>query len=243
MNAEDEAFIARTLAAIDSASTTARERALDAAMHSGQSQDADFGARVAATLDGAHLARRDAALERVFARDSSVQPTEVAAPIPLKSRPARARWLRPALLTLAAAAVASIVTGVVVSSIMTPSDEAPFAFGGDRIPTPSSEIRRAGEAVARREQPEIARDPQGRLASIGLTVAGKPDGERLLFRAGKLIRIEHWRDGQLDGTSIDFDGRGQLVRTRTFVAGQPRGPWASFKDDGTVQDSGSSEQD
>lgn len=57
-------------------------------------------------------------------------------------------------------------------------------------------------------------DGAGRLATSEL------DGERLVFRSGRLVRVEHGPVGALDGTAIDLDGAGRVVRIETWVGGK-----------------------
>ncbi len=85
---------------------------------------------------------------------------------------------------------------------------------------------------------EIERDPRGRIAEIRRVVDGGYDGERLIFRSGRLIRTEQWQKGKLDGVAVDYDAEGRVVETRTWVDGVERGPWVRFDAQGKVEASG-----
>lgn len=223
MSAEDEAFIAKTLAALDASANARRDAALAAVatdLEAPNPADAAFVDRVMTTVDQHHLAAREATLERVLA---DLAPKRAHDPVlPFAGQTARSRWLtRQVFVAVAlAASLAAVITWVATQP---GAPESPFAFGGN--PT-------AG-AVA-----DIERDAHGRIAAIGQTRAGKPEGERLVFRAGQLVRIEHWRNGVLDGVTIDLDARGRIVQSRTWVEGRPRGPWVDFGEDGGVRASG-----
>ena len=126
-----------------------------------------------------------------------------------------ARWV-PYALALAAAVVASFATVIAMRS-----GEAPAALDGG--------------ADARPDSTALVRyDALGRVAEIG----ARDEGERLVFRAGRLIRSEHWRDGKLDGVVVDYDGSGRVVRIATWVAGVASGPWLELTPDGRVKASG-----
>ncbi len=214
MSADDEAFIAKTLAALDAGADERRNAALEAVaedLRRPTPADHAFIDRVTASIDQRHQVAREAALDGVLA--------EVA---PIRRAPPRSRWLTRQVLV--AAALAATLAAVLTWFTARPGPpDVPFAFGGDPAAVPT---------------PDIERDARGRIATIGHLRDGQPEGERLIFRAGKLIRIEHWRNGALDGVSIDFDAQGRLVRSRTFVEGAPRGPWVEFAEDGRVHDSG-----
>lgn len=115
------------------------------------------------------------------------------------ARPRSAPW-RYAAIALAAAAVAVVVTWLALR----PSAEGPAAFDGGSGPMP-----RADQAVRL--------DARGRLAESEI------DGERLIFRGGRLIRIEHRKDGVLDGEVVDLDGAGRVVRIETWSQGKLTG--------------------
>lgn len=166
--------------------------------------------------DDAFIARVDKAIAERHAAEREARLADAVA----RERPVRTWSTKNVVLALVlAAALAALVTWLTVRP---PNAETPFALG-EHAPIPDAEIER---------------DPQGRIAAIGQTLAGKPDGERLVFRAGHLIRIEHWRDGALDGPAIDLDGRGRVVQIRTWVSGKLHGPWIDFDDEGRPGKSG-----
>lgn len=107
---------------------------------------------------------------------------------------------------LAGALVAAAITWLLVRDTA-PTEVAAFDGGA------ASEV---GDEVI------VRRDKHGRLAEIARPLdpsGAHHDGERLLFRAGRLIRSEHWRSGVLDGVAVDFDGTGRVVRMQRFVGG------------------------
>ena len=116
-----------------------------------------------------------------------------------RRRGTRAGWSRIAAIAAVAAAVAAFVTWVAMGGLA--GDGGPIAaFDG-------------GGGEARAGASEVRLDAAGRLEE---TVT---DGERLVFRAGRLVRIEHVRGGVLDGVVVDLDGRGEVVRVETWRAG------------------------
>jgi len=133
--------------------------------------------------------------------------------------PRRFGWPMVLGLALVAATLAALVTWNKMSS---PDDASstPAAFDGG--------LRKDGEAWteglvgAPASDPSIKRDARGRISEIA--VDGAADGERLIFRAGRLLRIEHWRGGHLDGIVVDLDGSGRVVRVETWLAGERVGP-------------------
>ena len=131
-----------------------------------------------------------------------------------------ARWV-PYAIGLAAAVVACFATVIVMHNL----GETPAALdgGADARPAVAAPVRY---------------DELGRVAEIGARAGDAYDGERLVFRAGRLIRSEHWRDGKLDGVVVDYDGSGRVVRIATWVAGVASGPWLELTPDGRVKASG-----
>ncbi|MCC6621697.1 MAG: hypothetical protein IT385_10610 [Deltaproteobacteria bacterium] len=119
--------------------------------------------------------------------------------------PRRFGWPALAAVGLAAAAATALVTWSLAGS----ADPAPAAFDGGLTAAPPAD-------------PSVKRDARGRISEIA--VDGAVDGERLLFRAGRLLRVEHWREGRLDGVVIDLDGSGRVVRVETWSRGERVGP-------------------
>lgn len=178
--------------------------------------------------DGAFLASTLAALRADSAaeQDERLLDTLRAAPRP-SAAPRRARRprLTTALVALAAALLAAVVTYAVTRPAAPPSTEEALALDG------GSSGGTAGTAV-------LARDAEGRPTELVRRIGDRLDGERILFRAGRVIRIEHYRDGVLDGPTLDFDGLGRLVALRTYAAGVERGPYLEVGPDGQVRASG-----
>jgi len=121
-------------------------------------------------------------------------------------RPRRFGGSAVAAFALAGAAAAALVTWVLTRP---PADGMPEAFGG-------------GLTAAPPPDPSVKRDARGRITEIA--VDGAADGERLVFRAGRLSRVEHWRQGRLDGVVVDLDGSGRVVRVETWSRGERVGP-------------------
>lgn len=166
--------------------------------------------------------------ESARTQDERLDATLRAAPRPPAARRIRARrpLLGYTLTALAAAIIAAVITyGLtrLAAPVGATSDDA-FALDGD-APTSVS-------------LPAITLDPQGRPSEIARRVAGRLEGERVLFRAGQIMRIEHYREGQLDGPTLDFDGLGRLVALTTWSAGRERGSYLELAPDGTVRASG-----
>lgn len=128
--------------------------------------------------------------------------------------PRRPRWSTVALVALAAAAMAALVTWGLVRS---DEPEAPFTFG--------EPARTVGDG------PDVTRDAAGRLVAVN----AQGDGERLVFRAGRLARIEHWKGGALDGVVVDLDARGFVVSIRRYQAGVEVAPAVELDPDGRVR--------
>jgi len=176
---------------------------------------AGFEDRMLARLASAAEARHDAGLEAAAdaLRGSRIR-AEVRSPLR-----APVTWL----FALGMAAAAALVTFAVLSpDAGSPPDEPPYTFVRPGGPGPAPNV-------------DIALDARGRLAAVS-----PPDGtgERLVFRAGRVIRIEHLRGGQLDGVTVDFDADGGVVAIRTWVAGQQRGPWIELDGHGGVKAQG-----
>lgn len=86
---------------------------------------------------------------------------------------------------------------------------------------------------------DIRYDDRGRLSRIAPATETPPaDGEHLIFRAGRLIRVEHYRKGVLDGPAYDFDADGGLVAIRTWALGVERGPFIELDGKGQLVNSG-----
>jgi len=175
--------------------------------------------------------------ESAAAQDERLVDTLRAAPRPPSAPPApglragprspRRPVLRYALTALAAGLLAAVGTYLLTRPAEAPRDDA-FALDGAR-----------GPGAATTMLPWIRTDTQGRPAEIARRVDGRLDGERVLFRAGQVMRIEHYRAGQLHGPALDFDGLGRLVALRTYEAGVERGPYLELSPDGAVRASGS----
>jgi hypothetical protein len=116
---------------------------------------------------------------------------------------------------VAAAAVAALATW---GALSVGASERPMAFG---------------DAVEMVATGEITRDGRGRIARVD-----GPDGERLIFRGGRLVRVERHREGVLDGVSVDFDARGFVAAIRSWRMGVERGPWVELDESGRVHASG-----
>lgn len=128
---------------------------------------------------------------------------------PPLSRPRRFGWPALAAAMLFGAIVAATVAWLIVRPAPAP---APMAFDGALGPrTP-------------KKGPTVSRDAQGRVSTIATLIDGQPDGERVLFRAGQVVRIEHWQNGRLHGVTIDFDGAGRPAHLETWHEGELRGP-------------------
>jgi len=131
----------------------------------------------------------------------------------LRPRTVRVRTL--VWSVVAAAAVAALATWGTLSLA---ASERPMAFG---------------DAVEMVAVGEVTRDGRGRIAQVD-----GPEGERLIFRGGRLVRVERHREGALDGVSVDFDARGFVATIRTWRAGVERGPWVELDESGRVRASG-----
>ncbi len=174
---------------------------------------AELEARVLARLDEASTARHERGLALATAAIRGRRATRSPLSSPLT-------WT---LVALAAAA------SVWVTIALTPDAselEYPAAFA-PTLPPP--------HAVA----VDIRYDDRGRLSRIAPATETPPaDGEHLIFRAGHLIRIEHYRKGVLDGPAYDFDADGGLVAIRTWALGVERGPFIELDGKGRVLGSG-----
>ncbi|MCC6624842.1 MAG: hypothetical protein IT385_26570 [Deltaproteobacteria bacterium] len=174
--------------------------------------DEELVERTLAEIDRAHDARRDGHVRAAL--------SEVA------GRGAR-RWsLRPRVAVLAALAIAATAALVTWGVMRATAPEEPLAFG---------------QSVAEPGGGWIARDARGRVSEIQSApprADGRPDGERLLFRAGRLARVERWRDGVQHGVAVDFDARGFVSAIRHWDDGREAGPWIELDADGRVRASG-----
>jgi len=89
-----------------------------------------------------------------------------------------------------------------------------------------------GEGV---DEAAVAHEDVADGVAPGGGVAGE---ERLLFRSGRLVRVEQLRGGKAHGMAVDFDGSGRVVAVRTWVDGVERGPWFEVAPSGVVERSG-----
>jgi hypothetical protein len=149
---------------------------------------------------------------------------------------ARARVVSQARRSLVGWGIAAAFGGLLAGALAwilwprSPAEEAGrdgFAFDGGLV-----------DDGAPRSGAEVVRDARGRIAEIRKKNAGELDGERLLFRSGRLIRTEQWRAGRLDGVTVDYDAHGRVVATESWVGGEARGPWTRFDAEGKVEATG-----
>lgn len=178
---------------------------------------AGFEQRLLARLSSAAEARYDAALEAAadaLREDSTAKHEPARRRSPLREP---VTWL----FGLGLAAAAAIATFALISP-SSGDGETPYTFvrPDERPTSPTAAVQL---------------DPRGRPAAID-----PPDGtgERVLFRAGRVIRIEHLRDGQLDGVAVDFDADGGVIAIRTWSAGEERGPWLELDGHGAITKQG-----
>lgn len=137
-------------------------------------------------------------------------------------------------MVLAAAAGALVAVGVTLalrSGSAGDGVEAPRAFDGGAGVGP---VEPGGGGAS-----EVRRDGQGRIAEI--VTRGSGGEERLVFRSGRLVRVEQLRGGKVHGMAVDFDGAGRVVAVRTWVDGVERGPWFELGPSGLVERSGVAE--
>lgn len=143
-----------------------------------------------------------------------------------KRRAARSPLSSPLTWALAALAAAA---AVMLTLALTPDPhelEVPAAFAPTLPPPHAVPV-------------DIRYDDRGRLSRIAPATETPPaDGEHLIFRAGRLIRVEHYRKGVLDGPAYDFDADGGLVAIRTWALGVERGPFVELDGKGLVLGSG-----
>ena len=170
--------------------------------------DEQFIATTLSRLDDAHAARRDRHVQVALAR-----------------RPLSRRTFVTSLL--AAAAVAVVATWGVLSATR---GEVPLAFGEVVTPVSASDVLRDGHGRIAAIGPDVVRTDGDAGATRPSVVPS--DGEHLLFRSGRLIRIEHWKDGALDGVSVDLDARGFIVAMRQWRAGREIAPALELDADG-----------
>lgn len=141
-----------------------------------------------------------------------------------RGRAVRTGWR----MVLAAAAGALVATGVAVALSAGSGGERPSAFDGG-----------VGLAPGGERASEVRRDGEGRLVEV--LTRGTAGEERLLFRSGRLVRVEQLRGGKAHGMAVDFDGSGRVVAVRTWVDGVERGPWFEVAPSGVVERSGVAE--
>lgn len=186
--------------------------------------------------DEAFIARTLSAIraESADAQDARLEAAMRAVPRPGVA-PGRSRrkryggWLGHGLTAIAAGLIGAAVAFALSRSGEAAPGEAPFALDG--------QVRGDGS----RSPIVITTDAEGRpteIARRGDTPETPRTGQRVLFRSGMVIRIEHYRDGLLDGPVLEFDGLGRLVSQRTYSAGVERGPFLELGPDGSVQKSG-----
>ncbi|MFO0749800.1 MAG: hypothetical protein U1F43_29630 [Myxococcota bacterium] len=130
--------------------------------------------------------------------DDAESARDVALGDAFRALPRRRRWWPTLVTALAASVLAALATWLIVR----PSGHEMAGFDG------------GGAVDARDHGGQALRfDARGRLAASEL------DGERLVFRSGRLVRIEHGPLGALDGTAVDFDGAGRVVRIESWTHG------------------------
>lgn len=188
--------------------------------------DAENAAFIASTL--AAIRAESAAVQ-----DARLDDALRAAPRPTAARRSLRRTSVQPALRYALTALAAGILGAAIAFAATrpgePEKNDAFALDG-------GEGR--GGTDDRNKAPVIRTDAQGRPTEIARRLGDRLEGERVLFRAGLVIRIEHYRNGQLDGPQLDFDGLGRLVAMRTYAAGVERGPFVELAPDGSVRQSG-----
>lgn len=156
-------------------------------------------------------------------------------PTPPLSRWARLRRLfNPTTFAaaLVGAALALLVSTLASPSAPNPPSDRPMALDGGR-----GDLRLLQQSTW-----EVVVDGTGRLAELRPRAASPSgaldvDGQRLLFRAERLAKIETYRAGKLHGPTLEFDLRGQLVSVRRFVEGQEVGPPIRLDSEGGFRDS------
>lgn len=159
-------------------------------------------------------------------------------PAPPLSRWARLRRLfNPTTLgaALVGATLALLVSTLASPSSPTPSNDRPVALDGglrDLSLPPQSTWEALDDGTGR-----LAELRPRKTSSTGPTESDTTDGQRLLFRAECLARIETYRAGKLHGPTLEFDLRGQLVSIRRFVDGLEAGPPVRLDSDGGFRDS------
>jgi len=174
-------------------------------------------------LDDEAIAKATALIRAAAAAEREEWLTEALRPA---SRPRALRHAKLALVALLAAAAATFVTWQAVRRTSEPA----FALDGDQSPGLGTTA------------PTVRRDVHGRIEEIVRNSSSSPDGERLMFRSGRLIRVEHWVDGRLDGTVIDLDSRGQVVSIRVWRQGVASEPWILLDPDDAPSPGGGEER-
>lgn len=172
--------------------------------------------------------------ESADAQDARLEAAMRSVPRP-SAAPGRSRrksfggWLGHGLTAVAAGLIGATVAFALSRSGEAAPSEAPFALDG--------QVRGDGA----RSPIVITTDAEGRpteIARRGENADTPRTGQRVLFRSGMVIRIEHYRDGLLDGPVLEFDGLGRLVSQRTYSEGVERGPYIELGPDGKVHKSG-----
>ena len=177
-----------------------------------------FEVRMLQRLDDDAVARTDATLERVGAKLRRAGGSDLGHPgAPATRSPLRepVTWL----FGLGLAALAAALAVFVVRPSAPVDDPAPAAFVRPGAATPAD-----ADAL-------LSYDAHGRVREIA---PSDGQGERVVFRAGRVIRIEHLRGGQLDGVAVDFDADGGVVAVRTWSQGREAGPWLELDGHGRV---------
>lgn len=183
--------------------------------------DAAFAERIVARIEAEGRLAEEATLKEALRVGSAACE---------KARGRRRGW--PGLaMVLAAAAGALLAVGVTLalrSGSAGDGVEAPRAFDGGAGVGP---VEPGGGGAG-----EVRRDGQGRIAE--LVTRGSGGEERLIFRSGRLVRVEQLRGGKVHGMAVDFDGAGRVVAVKTWVDGVERGPWLELGPSGLVERSG-----
>lgn len=75
------------------------------------------------------------------------------------------------------------------------------------------------------------KDGTGKIIEYGYTVNGKKNGSWIKnnVEGGKIQYLESYVDGQLNGPSLEFDTRGQVIKRSDYKAGVFDGIVASYK--------------
>jgi len=135
------------------------------------------------------------------------------------------RWLTP---TTFIAAFVGAAVAVIVLVLARPAS--PTLVAGN----PPAALDGGAEALHQSEL-VLTRDTQGRLLELAPKTL-PTTGQRLHFRAERLVRIETYRQGTLHGATLEFDLRGQLVSVRQFIDGIEVLPPLRLDSDGKIRD-------